>query len=468
MDSIRLLVLNCGANYVSQTLVDSVANLDESCRFEVSEAVLPANRAEAAQTLSDLLKQRGPDVILLAFEWAERAGAEEVLEVLRRERPEVPLIVATDVTQSHQLYRLLQLGASDFLTPPFRMMDLAARLWRLHKHVTGDAVARRVKQKVGMAHFVGESAVFVEAIRKIPMVANCDASVFISGESGTGKEICARAIHYLSPRSSKPFVPINCGAIPIDLIENELFGHEPGAFTGAAHGSPGLLRQADSGTIFLDEIDSLPLPAQVKFLRFLQEKEVRPLGGHKTHKVDVRVVTATNANLDDVLQRGAFRKDLYYRLNVVPMKLPPLRERREDIPLLVRHFQVKYAAAFSKVVKRFTPAAMQKLLVYAWPGNVRELENVIERAVVLAEEPEIRSQDLLLGETVDVTECESFQAAKARSVAQFETGYIRGMLMACNGNISKAARAAHKNRRAFWQLMRKHNITGPFGETRAS
>lgn len=467
MESIGLLVLNCGANYVSQSLVDSVANLDESCRFEVSEAVLTTD-ANPRKAIVNLLSQREPDVILLAFEWVALQSAEKVLEVLRQELPEVPLIVATDVTQSHQLYRLLQLGASDFLTPPFRVMDLAARLWRLHKHVTGDPAARRLKQTFGMAHFVGESAVFVEAIRKIPMMANCDASVLISGESGTGKEICARAIHYLSPRSSKPFVPINCGAIPVDLVENELFGHEAGAFTGATQGSSGLLRQADGGTVFLDEIDALPLRAQVKFLRFLQEKEVRPLGGSKAHKVDVRVVTATNANLEEVLQRGTFRKDLYYRLNVVPMKLPPLRERKEDIPLLVRHFQVKYAAEFKKPVKRITAAAMQKMMVYSWPGNVRELENVIERAVVLAEEPEIRSQDLLLNEAIEEPECESFQAAKARNVAQFETGYIRGMLMAYNGNISKAARAAHKNRRAFWQLMRKHNITRPFGATQAN
>ena len=464
MELAALLVLKCGAKMISQGLVDSVANLDRECRFKVREEGLPTGEP----AVRDLVKRYRPDVVLLAFEWVRVGEVEAFLESLRQEAAEVPILLATEVQESHQLDRLLHLGASDFLTPPFREMDLATRLWRLHRQVKTDSDARRLKEKFGLANFVGESDAFVEAIRKIPAVANCDANVFITGESGTGKEICARAIHYLSGRADKAFVPINCGAIPMELMENELFGHEAGAFRGAAQESAGLLRLADGGTVFLDEIDSLPLSAQVKFLRFLQEKEVRPLGSNKMQKVDARVVTATNANLEEILQRGSFRRDLYYRLNVVPLRLPPLRERREDIPLLARHFQVKYARALKKPMKRFTNAAMQALLVYGWPGNVRELENVIERVVVLGEEPEIRSDDLLLNERGEEQISQSFQAAKARSVAQFETSYIRGMLLAHDGNISKAARAAHKNRRAFWQLMRKHKISPPAPESRAN
>jgi transcriptional regulator with PAS, ATPase and Fis domain len=316
-----------------------------------------------------------------------------------------------------------------------------------------------LRTKLGLRQLIGESPAFLAAKAKVALVAPYHVSVLILGETGTGKELFARAIHYLSPRARHPFVPVNCGAIPLDLVENELFGHERGAFTGASTAVDGLIHEADGGTIFLDEIDSLPSQAQVKLLRFLQEKEYRPLGSVKTRQADVRVLAATNTDVDTAVQSGMLRQDLYYRLNVIPLVLPRLQERREDIVLLARHFLAKYAAAFQKTVTGFTPEAMQRLILYAWPGNVRELEHVVERAVVLSQHVVIAAGDLLLQPVDSEGVPLSFQQAKAKAVAQFEQTYIRGLLTAYHGNITHAARAAQKNRRAFWHLIRKHRIS---------
>ena len=281
-------------------------------------------------------------------------------------------------------------------------------------------------------------------------------NVLISGETGTGKELCARAIHYLSPRAGRPFITVNCGAIPVELVENELFGHERGAFTDASTAQGGLIHEAEGGTLFLDEIACLPLLAQVKLLRFLQDKEYRRLGSPKTQQGDVRVVAAMNIDLEEAVREGKLRQDLYYRLNIIPLVLPPLRERREDIPLLARYFLAKYAARLNKDVTDCSPDVMQLLVLYEWPGNVRELEHTIERAVVLSEQAVIHKADIILPRVAAAAHQDSFQEAKAKVIAQFERTYIQGLLLAHQGNITKAARAAQKNRRAFWQLMRKH------------
>ncbi|MBU6402239.1 MAG: sigma-54 dependent transcriptional regulator [Verrucomicrobia bacterium] len=305
---------------------------------------------------------------------------------------------------------------------------------------------------------LGESPVFVHAIRQIPKLARCDASVFILGETGTGKEMCARAIHHLGSRAEHPFIPVNCGAIPAELVENELFGHAAGAFTGASSAVAGLIQDAEGGTLFLDEIDSLPLPTQVKFLRFLQDQEYRPLGARKSCQANLRIIAASNTDLEAMVRAGRFRADLFYRLSILPLKLPPLRERQEDIPLLARHFVVKHAQAFSLPVKELSQPAMERLMAYGWPGNVRELENIVTRAMLLSEQPRITGQDICLPDPVVERGEMTFKALKAQAVAAFETGCIRRLLALNNGNISRAARAAGKNRRAFWQLMRKHHI----------
>ena len=317
----------------------------------------------------------------------------------------------------------------------------------------------QLRSTLGLDHIVGESPVFVALLSQISSIAKHDVCVLILGETGTGKEVFARAIHYCSPRSGKPFIPVNCGAIPVDLLENEFFGHESGAFTSANCPRRGILKEADGGTLFLDEVDCLPPFAQVKLLRFLQDGQFRPLGSVATCSADVRVLAASNANLKEILDSGRLRKDLYYRLNVLSMQLPPLREREGDVVLLARYFLAKYADKFKVQAHDFSTSALQKLLNYPWPGNVRELENVIQRAVVLADHAIIGPDDIPTGDRDGKPEAQNFQQLKAKAIDQFEQSYVRRLLSIHDGNITKAAQAAGKDRRAFWELMRKHNIT---------
>jgi DNA-binding NtrC family response regulator len=369
-------------------------------------------------------------------------------------------MVVVEACEPNEMLEWLKSGAADFLTVPLRRIDVLPRVWRLLEHYNLDGpVPRSRTAKEGVGELVGESQEFLREIEKIPSIAKCDASVLISGETGTGKELCARAIHYLSPRKRRAFIPVNCGAIPADLVENELFGHEPGAFTGAKTSRTGLIQEADGGTLFLDEIDCLPLLSQVKLLRFLQEKEFRSLGSTKICEADVRIIAATNADCEEALRTGKLRRDLYYRLNVIPLNLPSLRQRGEDVLLLARYFLVKHATRLNKPIVGFSTSAMRKLYFYEWPGNVRELEHIIMRAVVLSGDEVIRADDITLLDQVDPAGSESFQEAKDRIVAEFEKTYIRSLLLKCSGNISEAARLAHKNRRAFWELIRKHHIS---------
>jgi two-component system response regulator GlrR len=277
------------------------------------------------------------------------------------------------------------------------------------------------------------------------------------GQSGTGKELFARAIHYLSSRHTHPFVAVSCGSIPVDLLENEMFGHKKGAFTGATTSQFGLISEAEGGTLLLDEIDCLPLLAQSKLLRFLQEGEYKPLGSSKVQHANVRVIAASNIDLERAVKEGKLRQDLYYRLNIARVNLPALCDRRDDIPLLAEHFLAKYAHEFGRCVLKLSEAAMRRLIFYDWPGNIRELENTIERAVMLTEQEQISDTEILLPVTVAV-EDESFQAMKAKVITQFERTYIQNLMINYHGNVSQAARAAKKNRRAFWELIRKHNL----------
>ena len=389
-------------------------------------------------------------VLLLALNGADDAG-----ESLRRLLESSKIAVDADEAE---LDELLGQGVADFLLAPLRDSDELARVRRLLNRIAQEQQAREaLTEKLGLQQLIGESPAFVEETKKIPVLARSDTSVLISGETGTGKEMVARAIHYLSPRAGKPFVPVNCGAIPVELLENELFGHKSGAFTGAAGARDGLIREAEQGTIFLDEINCLPLLAQVKLLRFLQNKEYRPLGSTRVLTGDVRIIAASNANLETEVAAGTLRRDLYYRLNVVPIVLPPLRARSQDIILLARHFLAQYAAKANSRASSFSAAAERKLLLYDWPGNVRELEHVIERVVILCTEEIIQEDDIILPGQVDVTRM-SFQELKANVISQFESNYLQNVLTACRGNITKAAQVAQKERRTFWALVRKHNI----------
>ena len=374
--------------------------------------------------------------------------------------PATAIVVAVPDAGAGALSALLDAGAYDFVLIPFVASELIARLRR----ALGVWPAPRLPQPAGSPQsrirgLVYASAKSAEVAAKLSTVAGCDANVLIVGETGTGKEVCAQAIHYLSRRATNPWIAVNCGAIPGELVENELFGHVKGAYTTAHTARSGLVREAEGGTLFLDDVDSLPLAAQAKLLRFLQEGEYRQVGSNSVTHTDVRVIAASNCDLKAQAMRGGFRQDLYFRLNVLRLNLPALRERREDIPVLALHFMRQFAREFARPVSALTPSAMRRLIGHHWPGNVRELKHVVERAVLLCSGPALLANDIEIesDEAADTGD-ESFSSAKSRVVREFERGYLEQLLTACCGNVAQAARAAKKDRRAFFELMRKNDI----------
>jgi two-component system, NtrC family, response regulator GlrR len=404
-----------------------------------------------------------PKVVVLVVSAGSGAQARRIVERVTHEWPGLPIMVVSEAGTENEISDLLARGAVDYVVPPLSAIDFLPRIRRFAHHDPEQTlVTGRLKEELGLKQLVGRNRAFLEEVGKIPVVAKSDVGILISGETGTGKELFARAIHYLSPRGGRPFVPVNCGAIPLELVENELFGHVRGAFTGADGSQEGLIHEAERGTLLLDEIDCLPLTAQVKLLRFLQSKEYKRLGSKRMERADVRIIASTNISLQKAAQAGTFRQDLFYRLNVVPLVLPPLRERKDDIPVLARHFLEKYSLALDKGVVNLSPDALRMLMLHSWPGNIRELENVIERGTIFCEGRSLTSREMAFlapdKERDEVVRPGSFKSAKARAVADFEKEYIKQALLAEKGNITKAALASGKNRRAFWELIRRYRI----------
>jgi len=467
----KILLLNLNP---SESLGDELRCIIES-QFDLEEVkIWQKIDADSASTdcgkkLAQVIRRSNPSVLFVVQSANQLKRTRRSFEALGREVLTMPLVVVVDEGDPDEMFAWLRELATDFLTQPLKKIDVLPRVWRLlDQSSESKAQVLRVKEQLGMRQLVGESETFLSEIAKIPLVAKCDASILITGDTGTGKELCARAIHYLSPRSGRSFIAVNCGAIPGELVENELFGHAAGAFTGAKTAQRGLIDEANGGTLFLDEVDCLPLMAQVKLLRFLQEKEYRALGATKIAKADLRVIAATSVNCEVAVREGKIRQDLYYRLNVILLTLPALRDRQEDIPLLAHHFLNKYAIEFDKQVTGFSPDAIRKLILYDWPGNVRELEHVIMRALVLSDKPIICGASIAISDSETFPLAESFQEAKNRMVDQFEKTYIKGLLLSNHCNISRSAQAAQKNRRAFWELIRKHHISVQGLKSRAS
>jgi len=325
-----------------------------------------------------------------------------------------------------------------------------------------ESVRRSLKREFGLSHILGRSKAVQELCQKINKISLCKVNVIISGETGTGKEVAARAIHYLSRRAGKPFIPVNCGAIPESLFENELFGHVKGAFTDAGLQQTGLVREAEGGTLFLDEVGVLSPHIQVKLLRLLQNKEYKPLGEAKPRKADIRITAATNRDIRSLVKEGVLRKDLYYRLNIASLYIPPLRERMEDIPILVQHFIDKYGREYDKPTKRLSEDAMRAFMSYSWPGNIRELENKIQQMIVMSSTPVMDLEDVEL----PIREPDSrerrlgcFNEAKENMIRAFERSYLMQLLTEHRGDVPSAARRAGKSRTGLWNLLRKHNLS---------
>jgi DNA-binding NtrC family response regulator len=306
---------------------------------------------------------------------------------------------------------------------------------------------------------IGRSLLFERVVKLLERISAFDAPVLIEGETGTGKELAARYVHYAGPRRAGPFVPVNCGALPETLAENELFGHDRGAFTDARASSPGCVALADGGTLFLDEVDSLPPKAQVALLRFLQDRTYRPLGGRAECRADVRVIAASNAQLEALVDRGAFRKDLLFRINLLRVELPPLRSREEDVIVLAEHFLAEYARRCSVPSKPLEPAAAAWLRSYHWPGNVRELENVIHRAVMLSEGQGIGLQDVSpMADEAEPLQTTDYRSARAQALDAFHRKFLSNLIRACGGNLSSAARLCGADRRALGRLLKRYQI----------
>lgn len=384
-----------------------------------------------------------------------------LMERLLRLQPHLPVIILTAYGTIATAVDATKKGAYDFLTKPFEAKDLLDRLRKALEVGKLKAEVDRLRVLLGEKyHFdniIATSRRMQEILQQVAQIAPTDSTICLYGESGTGKELIAKAIHMNSARAQAPFVAINCGAIPEGLLENELFGHVKGAFTGADQPKQGLLQHAEGGTLFMDEIADLPMSLQVKLLRLLQENEFYQVGGVKPIKANARYVVATNQDLWNATNEGRFREDLYYRIHVIPVYLPPLRERPEDIPLLAYHFLQIFNAQMKRDVQGFAPEAMQCLMLHRWPGNVRELANAVERAVALASGQHITADHLLLSNDASPRVPSKLQSLnEARE--EFDRAYLTQVLSSARGNVSRAAALAGRYRAEFYKLLRKHDL----------
>ena len=380
----------------------------------------------------------------------------DLFAAVHRRFPLMPVLVLTANGTISDAVQAMQRGVFGYVTKPFEGADLMREVDRalevssaLAADMPGQSSGETWRQAI-----VTRSPQMETLLAQARLVAASDASVLIQGDSGTGKELLARALHASSPRCQAAFVPVNCGAIPAELIESELFGHVKGAFTGAVRDTQGMFSSAHGGTIFLDEIADLPLPMQVKLLRVLQEREVRPVGSAKSHKIDVRVISASNRKLDDEVALGRFREDLFYRINVVGLQLPPLAQRREDVAVLAQHFLQSLAKRHAKPVTAFAPGVLEHLSTASWPGNVRQLQNVVERCVVLSTAAVIPMSLVLAALTHQTNDMLPLEEARK----EFERGYLTKLLKITGGNVAMAAKIAHRNRTDFYALMARHAL----------
>src|SRR5437868_4077438 len=455
---IRLLIVDD-----EQSIRKLCVKIGESLGFACCES-------ENAEDALARLETEAPDLILVDLRMAEMSGL-EFLETVKKQSPRTEVAIITGYGSIDNAVQAMKLGAYDYITKPFRLEEMKLILQRMAQKVRLVLENRSLRERVStaMGGIVGASKVIQDVLVLIDRLKDTRTPVLITGESGTGKELVARAIHFRGSLAKQPFVAVDCGSLVPTLIESELFGYEKGAFTGALRSKAGLFQSANGGTIFLDEIGELPLEMQAKLLRVLQEKEVRPVGSNERATVDVRVIAATNRDLEAAYRAGTFRKDLYFRLNVVTVHLPSLRDRRSDIPVLVHHFLDRYAKASQIQV---TPPAMKSLLQYEWPGNVRELENCIARAVTLGDgktidvsdlPPAIRSEPAEPG-SAGVPEASSLSTT---ALAEMERMTILRVFEQAHGDKALAGKMLGISRATLYRKLKRYNIPSKGGDSEA-
>ncbi len=445
-------------------VVDDDPHLQELIRMRLESGDYEVTTAFNQQEALDTVKGQSIDLSIVDLQLVHQSGTQwdgiALMEKLHLLSAEMPVLILTAHGSIESAVEAMKKGAYSYLTKPFNPQDLLLQIEKAleKRRLTSEIERLRelLEEKYGFDNIVARSGKMQKILEVVSRIATTESTVYLHGESGTGKELIAKAIHLASNRKNCPFVAINCAAIPEPLLESKLFGHEKGAFTGAIRATRGLFTQAHEGTIFLDEIGDMSLPIQAKVLRVLQERQFYPVGSEKLTETDVRVVVATNKNLEEQVKQGLFREDLFYRIHVIPIYLPPLRERKDDIPALVQHFVNKFNEKMKKEIRGLTPLAMQRLMMYDWPGNVRELENTIEYGAAMT-----TNQDLITEEYILQTKSETIQETlkplrEARDA--FEKNYLTHLLQLCEGNISKASELAGKYRADFYDLLKKHGI----------
>ncbi len=443
---------------------DELSVRDSLAKWFIEEGYEVATAESANEALTCVAEQTF-DVALVDIKMRGTDGI-ELQRRLHEIYPDMLVIIMTGYASVETAIAALKNGAYDYVNKPLDPDELAHLIGKAMSHRRTQQENTRLKETVAeIAHpsdIVGQSVAMKHVFDAIETVAPTDATVLVTGESGTGKELVARAVHAGSPRRFHPLVVIHCGALTETLLESELFGHEKGAFTGAQYRKKGKFEIAEGGSVFLDEIGDISLKTQTDLLRVLQEREIVRVGGNQTIKVDFRVIAATNKNLEQLIEEGKFRPDLYYRLNVFHIEIPPLRERREDIPLLVNYFVRKFSAEMNKKITSVSPAAMNGLQQYNWPGNVRELENAVERAMVVAQEPELREQDF----TLKTRNGTGVAIGDVRSLEDVERTHILRVLDECGGNQTRSAEVLgidrvtlhHKLKKYGWNRKEKEQL----------
>src|SRR5437868_7440941 len=430
-------------------LVDDDKDLLQLIAMRLSAAGYTVNAVESGEAALASLAVSRPQVVVTDLRMQGMDGM-ALFDAIDRDSPWLPVVILTAHGTIPEAVSATRRGVFSFLTKPFEpkvLLDTVAEAMRLSSPPAGERESWR-------AEIITRSSAMEDLLSQSRRVAASDASVSIYGQSGTGKELLARAIHRASARREAPFIAVNCGAIPEGLLESELFGHKKGSFTGAVADRRGLFQAATGGTLFLDEVGDMPLSLQVKLLRALEERKIRPVGSHESHDIDVRVISATHRKLEERIQSGEFREDLYYRLNVVKLYIPSLAERREDIPLLANHSLTGFAERYRRGKLAFSPEAMQVLVSAPWPGNVRQLLNVIEQAVALASTDVI--PESLIRQAIDAGDTALTPLDEARKA--FERDYLVRILKITGGNVTKAARLAGRKRTEFYRLLERHSL----------